>query len=1159
MTIAQLIKELREHNVVLRLESEKLLCELPKQGIPAALKSELVARKEELKTYIAEMMSDKINHIAIPRRPEGDYKVPLSFAQQRLWLMDQIDGSSTHANMAYALRLKGEVDYEAISYAFSVIVERHQSLRTNVHVDNDGEPYQVIQSAANFHLQTHDLSLQPEASRELLVDDYINKEMVRAFNLKTDLMLSVQLLKTSIAEHVLLITMHHIASDGWSMAILLREFNELYSSHTQGKNHRLPYIDIQYADYAYWQRNWLQHEVLDKQISYWKNKLISLPPVHNLPLDYARPKVQSFKGKRYFSTINSTSVQALNALCVLQGATLFMGLQSIFAVLLARYSNEQDIVMGSLIANREQIEIAGLIGCFFNAQVLRNDLSGNPDFNTLLNESKSMLLDAYAHQQVPFEQVVECLQPERNLGYNPLFQVLLIMQNTEVGTLQLPNLELEFITQERNSTVYDLRLDIVENSSGLSLCWEYRTDLFKPSTIERMANHFETLLGSILKNPQENVLSLNMLSDDEHEKLLYTWNSRITNYPLDLCIHQLFETQVKKTPNAIAVVVSDQVLTYNALNEKSNQLAHYLITEKGVTPDTLVGICVDASLDMIVAILGILKAGAAYVPLDSSYPESRLAYMLSDAKLSIVITQRHVLERIVINASTLLCIDDLNLQQQLEQQPKHNIDPHTIQLLSNHLAYIIYTSGSTGNPKGVAVERKSLRNLINWYIDEYKFNDNDAFYIVSAIGFDLTQKNLFAPLLVGGRLVLSARQYFDPEIILGDIEEHAVTVMNCAPSAFYPLIESDKSAYEALRSLRYLLLGGEPINSNLLKHWTQSEFFNCKIINMYGPTECADITTQQVHDIRTNSTKIGRQINNVSAYVVNSFHQLSPVNVPGELLIGGVGLARGYLHNPDLTAQKFISNPFYDKNNFASSERLYKTGDLVRWLPDGNLEFLGRIDHQVKIRGFRIELGEIENFLTEHTHVKDALVLVKEFSQGDNRLIAYLVVAEPGAEVNKEIKGNSETIIEQVTQYLRQSVPDYMVPSVFVLLDKLPLTPNGKVDRKALPEPNFNSSHSNFCAPETDVEKIICSVWQEVLGVNIISTKDSFFALGGNSLLAIRALSKVNEQCQVVLSIRSLFLDPTVSGIAKVIDTMKLNTKNLHSLAENELVEEGFF
>lgn len=1138
MSLTQLLSALREHKVVLRLEGDKLRCELPEAGIPADLRAALVASSGELKSYLAEVAKES-QQVKIPVRPTGLKRIALSSAQRRLWLLDQLDGSSAHTNMAFALSLRGQLDETALQSAFAGLLERHQSLRSCFAVDEQGEPYQHIQSATGFAVDVTDISVLSRGEQEAALDAARRAEVARHFDLSRDLLLSARLLKLGETEHQLLITIHHIASDGWSMAILVREFCAFYG----GQASLLPPLDIQYADYAHWQQTTQLPELMNTQLPYWKTQLADLPLVHNLPLDFPRPRLQSLNGARHLTHLDASRVRALTSFSQAEGATLFMGLQAIFALLLARYSNHDDIVMGTLIANREEPQVAPLIGCFFNALVLRNQfgkllrnqIADEQGFRHLLAQSRRLLLDAYQHQQLPFEQLVESLAPERSPSYSPLFQVLLIMQNTEQVTLELPGLTLEVLPQERNQVAYDLRLEIIPADDALELHWEYRTDLFKPETIARLAGHYQQLLDAALAAPDESVWSLNLLTDAEREQQLSVWSKPVKRVDEagELCVHQRFEAQVVRTPEQTALVWRDQRLSYAHLNARANQLAHYLRNLHQVGPDKRVGICLPPSPELIISILAILKAGGAYVPLDASYPQARLEQLLEDADLSALLTRGDLLAAGLPDA---ICLDTAPLADQPDTNLGLASEP-------GHLAYVIFTSGSTGRPKGVQVERRGLRNLLRWYLQAYEFSAADRFYILSSPSFDLTQKNLFAPLLLGGQLVLAGSQGFDPLAALGEIEQLGITQLNCAPSMVYPLIEnSAETDFTSLRSLRYLLLGGEPINGPVLAPWQASANFSTRIINMYGPTECTDIATENLYR-EGEGAIIGKPIDQVALLVLNRTRQLVPAQAAGELCIGGAGVARGYLNQPVLTAEKFIPNPFAAETG---CPRLYRTGDLVRWLPDGRLEFLGRVDQQVKIRGLRIEPGEIEQALLAHAAVKEALVLA-----ADQRLLAYIVSSESAGQLPTALRS-----------HLQASLPDYMIPAAFVVLERFPLTPNGKLDRKALPAPDMSQNATAYVAPATELEAALCNIWGELLGVERVGTADDFFKLGGHSLLAIRMLTRVRQQLGVAVALNGVFGEPTVAGLARVIETLQLTDAVRRQLADAELadaeLEEGF-
>lgn len=1159
MTITQLMKELRQHQVVLRLEQEKLFCELPKQGIPAVLREALIARKQELKAYIASMAIEKHTSVVIPRRPTGQSSELLSFAQQSLWMLDQFKEGSAHYNMPNALKLSGTLNIQALNQAITTIFERHESLRSCFTIDKDGQPIQVIKPIFEFAIVEQDLSNLEEGVRQLKIAELINNEAACPFDLSKDLMLRAHLFKVSESEYILSVTMHHIASDGWSVTILIKEFATLYSAYTQGLANPLVPLEIQYADYCHWERNWLQKEILDKQLGYWEQQLQDLPLVHGVPLDYPRPALQTTVGDTYTSHIDALTSKALNTICHANSATLYMGLHAAFATFLSRYSNELDIVIGTAIANREQPEITGMIGYFINILVLRSNLSNNPSFIDLLQQSKAMLLDAYAHQQVPFSQVIDRLPTERNLSFSPLCQIMLILQNTEEITLELPNLTLSSVHQANMTAKHDLTLYVTECAEGLNLSWEYNTDLFMPSTIERMAKHFELLLKSLLSKPEDNVFKAAMLTEIEKHQVLVEWNNTRVDYPKHKCIQQLFEEQVEAVPNAIALMFEGQELTYAELNAKANQLAHYLIAEKGVKPDTLVGIFIERSLDMVVAILGILKAGAAYVPLDINYPKSRLAYMLDDANLLTVITQSYLLVDSPIRETQALCLDDVGVTEQLKKHVTTNVIVNNIGLNSNHLAYVIYTSGSTGNPKGVMVCHNSLVNLVLALAHRYSLTNEDSVLQFAPISFDMSVEEIFGALCAGCRLVMRNDEWLDSaNTFYSHCQNAGITVLNL-PTAFWHELARDNTPFTAHR-VRHISVGGEKINEIEIQNWFKKGVNLPRLLDAYGPTECT--VNASFADVQQNyKSNIGIALSNINLYVLNPQLQPTAVNVGGELHVGGVGLARGYLNRTELTNEKFIPNPFCDKTHPNSNERLYKTGDLVRWRPDGTLEFLGRIDHQVKIRGFRIELGEIENALAAHVNVKEALVLARDsFNNTDKKLVAYVVTDVAGINDGSDAGVTAcQLLIETLCQYLNQSLPDYMVPTAFVILERLPLTPNGKIDRKALPEPDMLQLQISYTAPRNDIEKMISEIWQEVLSVKRVGINDNFFQLGGHSLLAIRALSKINAEFQTNLSLKSLFSDATVLGVATHIETVKLNDSNLAQILNDELAEEGFF
>jgi len=1103
-----------------------VLLEAAKKGIHLYLKDGQLAYKAQQGAVSPEMRAEIVKHkegiIALLKAQGGSGSVQqtivpaprsrrmaLSYAQQRLWLIDRIDGGSAHYNMPAALKLSGDLDFAALRRALSVVVERHESLRTVFAVGEDGQPYQTVRPAAALPVPLLDISSLAGAEQRMRVEEESADEAATPFDLAQDSMLRARLLRLSGREHVLLVTMHHIASDGWSMAVLINEFSRLYSAFHEGRDHALPPLPIQYTDYAHWQRQWLRGEVLEKQLDYWQDQLAGIPVVHGLPLDFARPAVQGYAGRHVGSHIAKPVADALLALCQAHGATLFMGLHAAFSVLLARYSNESDIVVGSPIANREQAEVAGLIGFFINTLVLRSDVSGNPAFTALLGQSRDTLLRAYEHQQVPFEQVVERLQPQRSLSHSPLFQVMLVLQNNEEGKLELPGLELEPLVQQASIAKYDLSLNIAAGADGLVLDWEYNIDLFEESTIERMARHFGRLLDGLVRAPGQSVYAVEMLDDAERQRLVREFNATRAGYPSGQCIHALFEDHARRTPDAAAVLSGDERLSYRALDEQANRLAHWLRREKNVGPDRLVGVCMARSPDMLVAMLAILKAGGAYVPLDPSYPAQRLSYMLADAQLDVVLTHSATLAATPVAAAHAVCLDDAALLAELAQLPAEAVQAPGLN--ARNLAYVIYTSGSTGNPKASLLAHGGLCNLAVAQRESLDVAPGDRILQFASAAFDAATWEWCMAFSNGATLVLvDAETARSPERLSAEVQRQGVTHATLTP-VLLPMLPLD-----AWSSVRTLVTAGDACSLQQAERWSAGRRF----INAYGPSEATVCASMGTYVPGQGRLHIGKPMQNVQLYVLSEQGAVLPLGVAGELYVGGVGLSRGYLNRPELTAEKFVANPFHDPSDPSSSERLYRTGDLVRWLDDGNLEFLGRIDQQVKIRGFRIELGEIEAALTAHAEVRDAVVLARQSTAGDKRLVAYVV-------------GTADA--EALRRHLAASLPDYMVPSAFVALEALPLTPNGKVDRKALPDADLSAVQAEYVAPRTPTEEALCAIWQDLLGIDRIGTADNFFQLGGHSLLVMRMIARLQEY-GLVLQARQLFQAPVLADLAAAID-----------------------
>lgn len=1043
----------------------------------------------------------------------------LSFSQSRIWLQDQLSGGSHHLNLAVALKLSGSLNQASLQRAFDLLLARHQSLHTCFQVGENDSVIPVFLQALSLEMPVTDLSDMAAGAREAEIATLLSAEVGRPFDLARDLMLRAHLLKVAADEHILLVISHAMACDPSSMKVLLNELGIMYSASEQGKEKPLMPITLKYSDYAHWQRYGLQTGVFDQQLAYWEQQLKGLPLVHGLPLDHPRPAIQTFNGDVHVSTLDQASHELLAALCREQGASLFAGLHAVFSILMSRYSNIDDIVIGTQADNRQHSGAAGLIGSLMNFLVLRSNLAGDPDFLEVLALSRETIQQAYEHQQLPFECVIKQQQLKSGLSHSPLFQVVMTLQQEDESCLVLPGIEVsELKLKGVGSTQFDLSLNILEKAQGLELAWEFNTDLFNQETIQQMARHFEVLLSALSQSPNRHVFGHELVTEQERQQLLLGWNNTATDWPSNRCIHEFFEARVSLQPELEAVRCDGTYLTYEDLNRRANQLAHYLKAQ-GVKPETLVGVCVERSLDMVVAILAILKAGGAYLPLDPDYPESRLAYMLSDSGVDIVLTQSQVLDSLPFLESWALCLDDAQLAIRLTAMPSDNLSVSSVGLCAEHLAYVIYTSGSTGKPKGVMVEHRNTAALLAWALDFYSRETFGCVLASTSMCFDLSIFEIFAPLAAGGSVLIvkNILNFFETDAL------DKVTLVNTVPSAAKILLSGKKLPVK----LKTINLAGEALKQDLVDSLYQAGFSS--VYDLYGPSED---TTYSTYKLRTakGRASIGTGIANTQLYVLTQSGQLAPKGVSGELYIGGAGLTRGYLNRPELNDEKFVTNPFYDGLGSNSSKRLYRTGDLVRWLPSGELEYLGRIDHQVKVRGYRIELGEIEHVLEECDGIKEAVVLAREAGGNDKRLVGYLVAT--GAD------SYEARLIEEARQHARKTLPDYMVPTAFVLLEHLPLTANGKIDRNALPEPNIEALRPEYVAPQTETEKGLSGIWQEVLEIDRVGVLDDFFQLGGHSLLVMKLLAKIEKRLHVKLSVTYTFTMGNLSALAQHIDAL---------------------
>jgi amino acid adenylation domain-containing protein/thioester reductase-like protein len=1103
------------HDNFFELGGHSLLATQLISRVRSSLKVELPLRElfaaptiAELSPNIQRLEQQNLELAAPPilKRAEN-VELPLSYAQQRLWFLAQFDLNSASYNIPVGLRLVGTVNVVALEQSFREIIHRHEALRTNF-ITVDGKPSQIIQTQPNWSVAIVDLQHLPTSEQEITAQKLVQQQAIEPFDLAHDALIRATLVVLSPTEQWLLMCMHHVVSDGWSMSVFVQELQALYNAYSIGQPSPLLPLPIQYADFALWQRQWLQGEVLKSQFSYWKEQLANAPTFLPLPTDRSRPAVQTFNGAHLEFSLSAELTQKLVKLSHEQGCTLFMTLLAVYNTLLYRYTGQEDILVGTPIANRDRSEIEGLIGFFVNTLVMRTNLAGNPSFSELLPRIREMALGAYAHQDLPFEMLVDALQPERDLSHTPLFQVMFVLQNTPTTEIELTGLSVSSLPMQSSTAKFDLTLVMENTVNGLVGWWQYNTNLFDSTTIERMSSHFVTLLESILAKPQERISQLPMLAAYEEQQLLIEWNRTVKDYPQDKCIHELFEEQVERTPDAVAVVFEKQQLTYHQLNCRANQLAHYL-RSLGVGAGMLVGICVERSLEMVVGLLAILKAGGAYVPLDPEYPQQRLKFMLEDAQVKVLVTQQHLVERLPEYQEKLICLDQV--WPEILQQKQNN--PIQV-VVSTGLANVIYTSGSTGKPKGVMVEHRGLCNLAYAQIQAFGLNCDSRVLQFASFSFDACIWEILMAFGSGARLYLGASQSLMPGMpLIERLKDDDITHVTLPPSALAVLPQQE------LPTLQTIIVAGEACPLELMRQWSKGTNF----FNAYGPTEasvCAAIARCTPQDEKIN---IGRPIDNTQIYILDQNLQPVAVGVPGELHIGGAGLARGYLNRPELTHEKFIPNPFKE-----SGERLYKTGDLARYLPDGNIEYLGRIDNQIKIRGFRIELGEIETILSQYPGVRENVVVAREDIPGEKRLVAYFVPQLEQTPTTNELR-----------IFLKEKLPQYMVPSAVVRLECLPLTPNGKVDRKALPVPDSHNTQSavSFVAPRTPVEKVLADIWANVLHLKQVGVLDNFFDLGGHSLSTIRVMSLINETFQIKLPLRYLFTAPTITELAQTIES----------------------
>jgi amino acid adenylation domain-containing protein len=1046
---------------------------------------------------------------------------PMSFAQQRLWFLDRLEPNQAIYNVPYAVSMKGPLNVDGLRFALDRIVQRHESLRT-VFAYRTGAAVQIVLESLDLPIASTDLTEKEEADRERRASEMLSVEASRTFDLERGPLIRALLIKLGDLEHVFMLTMHHIVSDGWSLAVLNRELSILYSAFLEGQSDPLAGLKIQYADYAAWQRDWMAGDVLRKDLAYWKKQLAGPPATLELPTDNARPRRKSYRGARFYVDLSKTLSDSFDRMCRQASVTHYMGLLAAYDVLLSQWCGQTDVVVGSPIAGRDRAETQSLIGFFVNTLVMRTDLSGDPTFSDLLQRVRRTAVEAYAHQGLPFEKLVEELHPERNTSRSPIFQVMFAVQDGAARRMTLPGLEIEPISVETGTTKFDLSVSLSNTKRGLVGSWRYDADLFDKSTIHRLADGFSTLLEKIVTDPHQPLSQLPGITESDRGKELNEWNDSSGDNLGDRCIHRLVEEQSDRSPHAEALVFESERMSYDELNRRANQLARYL-RSKEVGSETPVGVCLERSNELAVGLLAVLKAGGACVPLDPAYPKQRLSFMLADSAAKVVLTQKDLLSILPDGDATAVCIDEQ--RGQIEAESSENL---SIPVGPDNLAYVMYTSGSTGRPNGVAVEHRGIVSLIEWALQTFSRDQLSGMLFSTSISFDPSVFELFTPLSCGGKAIIVENALHLPDAPAAN----EVTFVGGVPSVLNELIEL--GAVPA--SVQVIKFGGEALSATLVqKCYARTQATD--VFNLYGATECSiDSTYARIAKQDDRPPPIGRPIRGTTAYILDGRLQPAPIGTPGELYLGGVGVARGYRNRPELSAERFLADPFGNEPN----ARMYKTGDRCRYRPDGVIEFLGRLDDQVKIRGVRIELGEVESALAGHHAVRECAAAVKLNHMGDNCLVAYFTRAE-----------GMNAATRDLVDYVQQSLPAQMTPAHFVELDGLPRMPNGKIDRKALPEPIESEPNqpSEIVPPQDDIEFQLTAIWKNLLGASAIDRRANFFDLGGHSMLAARLIGQIESIFNFQIPFAALFEAPTIAELASILRDSKHIARQTPSVA----------
>ena len=1060
----------------------------------------------------------------------------VSHAQQRMWILHHIDEHSSAYNIRLAMRINGSLNISAFVAAFQEIVSRHEILRTTF-TNVAGNIQQIVHEQVPQEQLLVVKDLREEKDAELIADQLIQDSASSRFNLEKLSLMRVLLVQIKSDEFLFGLTVHHIIGDARSLDIIFQEFTTLYSAYIEEKIPALPQLKLQYKDYSAWQNKYLESEEVTEQHNYWCERFANQPPPLNLPTDFPRPKLKSAQAAAYTYCFSQNISEKLRSLAAQNHTTLFITLLTLFKILLYRYTEQRDLVIGVPITGRHHPDLENQIGFYVNTLALRTLLPETGTFKQILAEVTNTCLDAYEYSNYPFDRLVSTLDLEHDLSRNPLFDVMFSLLSKESkAVIKIPGLEHQQYPLKPQTAKFDLSWSFFEDANNLRLVIEYEPKIFREQTIARTIGHFLQIIHAVEENPHSQLPAINLLTPEERYQLITEWNNTQINYP-DKCIHQLFEEQVEENPDAIAVIFAEQKLTYQQLNERANQLAHYLQT-KGVKPEVLVGICIERSLEMVVGILGILKTGGAYVPLDPSYPSERLLHMLSDSAVSILLCQQSLVDSLPKNQAQVLCLDS-----DWQIIANHSSENPNTQVTSENLAYVIYTSGSTGKPKGVMNIHRSICNNLQRTIDTYPLTADDRILQATAFSFDVSVWEILWSLTSGSTLVVAKPEGHKDTVYLSNlIAKQQVTQISCVPSLLRVLLQ--EANLENCRGLKRVFSGGETLSYELSQSFFET--LKCELHNMYGPTETAvDATCCQCTPHSNEGViPIGRPIANTQAYILDYHLQPVPIGIAGELHIGGVGLARGYLNRPELTAQKFISNPF-------GEGKLYKTGDLARYLPDGNIEFLGRIDNQVKIRGFRIELGDIESVLDTHPQIEQAVVIMREATTNNQRLVAYVV------------RKDSSLRPSELRRFLQQKLPSYMIPSVFMMLSDLPLNPNGKIDRKNLPKlDELSIVETPYLAPGNKSEIILVNIWKKLLQITKIGINDNFFDLGGHSLQAMNLMALIHQELQTEIPLSIIYEKPTIAELSEYIiytQQMNIQPKERPYVVFNEQQQKAVF